>query len=84
MAVLSDPDRALVAKRLMEEMSNSREQCDALKASVRALVNAADDFIDANAAAFNTAIPQPGRAQFTAKQKSRAFRAVAQRREELL
>ena len=34
------------------------------KADVQAVVNAADDWQDANAAAFNTALPEPGKSAF--------------------
>lgn len=40
------------------------------KADLRAAVNAVDDWADANAVGFNTAIPQPARGAMTSKQKT--------------
>jgi hypothetical protein len=68
MAALSDSDRA----SLNAEFMRVRDNILALgitKAQLRLAVNAADDWADANAAAFNTAIPQPARGAMTSKQK---------------
>jgi len=54
------------------------------KADVRAAVNACDDFIDTNAAAFNTALPTAARTNLTAQQKLLLFCYVAMRRAGLL
>lgn len=51
-----------------------------LKADIRAAVDALDDFMDANAATINAAIPLPARSRLTAKQKARLLTLVIYRR----
>lgn len=80
MAVLSDADRALLHQQVMSELSSQREGCLSVKVDVRATVNAMDDWVVANAATFNLAIPLPARTQLTASQKARLFSAVVLRR----
>ena len=43
-------------------------------------MNAIDDWVQANAAAFNTAIPQPARGTLTAKQKVQLLFHVVSKR----
>lgn len=50
------------------------------KPDLRAAVDAIDDWIEANQAAINTAIPQPARAAMTLAQKTLLFCWVAERR----
>lgn len=81
MAVLSDADRAQVWARAMRHWSQAGEPLGALtKAELRAAVNAVDAWADSNAAAFNSAIPQPARAQLTASQKAILLAYVCLRR----
>jgi hypothetical protein len=75
MAALSDQDRA---DTWADFMRLNTDPWGALtKSDLRAALNAVDDWIVANAAAFNTAIPQPARAQLTAPQKARLLQLVA-------
>lgn len=77
MAVLSDNDRFACWRELMQKSG----LLGALtKAELRAAVNAIDDWVDANAAAFNTAIPQPARAVLTSKQKALILMLVTDKR----
>ncbi len=80
MAALSAGER-LAAQR--EAMVEGGWTAPITKADLAAAVNAIDDWVDANAAAFNTAIPQPARAQLTAKQKARLLMHVVRRRFEV-
>ena len=50
------------------------------KADVQAVVNAADDWQDANAAAFNAALPEPGKSALSLTQKTIIFCYVALKR----
>ena len=77
MAVLVDADRALV---LTQWMRQNREDCGVTKADVRAAVDALDLYLDTNATAINTAIPQPARGALTSAQKARLLSLVALRR----
>lgn len=53
------------------------------KVNLRAAVDAADAWADANAAGFNAAIPQPARGALTAKQKAILLMLVIAKRTEL-
>lgn len=78
MAVLSDALRAAIWRGLMRWLSDRREGVGAItKADLRAAIDAVDEWVDANASALNTAIPQPARAQLTAAQKALLLAIVA-------
>jgi hypothetical protein len=51
-----------------------------LKTDLRAAVDALDDFLEANSAAINAAIPQPARGILTLKQKALLLMYVVARR----
>src|SRR6185436_13164152 len=78
MAVLSDPDRVALWAKLMQDASASRTPLPLLKAELRAAVDAADAWADANAAAYNTA-----RTALTTKQKALLLMYVIERRWEV-
>lgn len=80
MAILPIADRADIAAEFGRGVSDDRERCAAIKAEVRAAVDALDAFLDANAAAINTAIPQPARGTLTTPQKARLLMYVIRRR----
>lgn len=80
MAVLSDPDRIELWAEFMRELSREREPIAVTKPELRAAVNALDDFFNTNAAAINTAIPQPARGALTAAQKARLALFVIRQR----
>lgn len=77
MAVLSDNDRFATWAEYMQE---NKEAIGITKQDLRAAINAADAWIDSNAASFNTALPQPARGALSAKQKAMLFMAVATKR----
>lgn len=80
MAVLSDADRVAVWAEWMRLISADHELCGITKADLRAAVNALDDWINANAAAINLAIPQPARSSLTSAQKARLLTLIVTRR----
>jgi len=83
MAALSQGDRTAVGGQFQAEVSRASEGFGAVvKADVQAAVGAIDDWLVANAAAFNAALPQPVRSAFTAAQKARLLAAVIKRRYE--
>lgn len=83
MALLADADRAAVWAEYMRDISAERGAFGALtKADLRAAVNALDQWLDDNAAAVNSVIPQPARGALTSAQKSRLFRDVLRKRYE--
>lgn len=81
MAVLSDADREAVWASFMETASPFLETLFGMsKVDIRAAVNALDQWAEDNAAAVNSAIPQPARGAMTAKQKARLLVWVIERR----
>ena len=71
MAVLIDADRLRIHRGLMRYWSNLRETVAGIsKADLKAAVDAADSWVDNNAAAYNTALPATFRNNATASQKS--------------
>lgn len=80
MAVMSDADRSAVWSEMMTDCSQRLEGLGLLKTDLRAAVNAIDAFLNTNAAALNTAIPQPARSALTTAQKARLLMFVIQRR----
>jgi hypothetical protein len=80
-AVLADADRAAVRDAWMHE--NNLPLGALSKADLRAAVDAIDDWADANAAAFNAAIPPPARTSLNARQKAWLFYHVVRRRFEV-
>lgn len=84
MAVLTDADRKAIYAKFMSDSSSDHDHLgNMLKADLRALVDAVDQWIDDNAAAFNTALPEPGKTELTTKQKVKLFVEVAERRWEV-
>lgn len=79
MAVLTDADRKIIVE---EVISKNREgEIDSLNfEDLLAVVVAIDDWVIANAASFNTALPQPARGVLTARQKAWIFSLVLRRR----
>jgi hypothetical protein len=80
MALLSDQDRAELSAALIRELSELRETHTLTKADLRAAVNAADAWAEANAASYNTALPQPARNALTSGQKARILMFVIRQR----
>lgn len=81
MAVLADPDRAIVWRDFMAERSAAKDVFGALtKAELRAAVNALDQWVSDNGAAINSAIPQPARAVLTTQQKALLMQFVISKR----
>lgn len=84
MSILSDPDREDVWAQTMRDFSSIREDTGGLnKADLRAAIDATDQWIEDNAAAYNLALPVAARTALTAGQKLRVFMAVANRRFEV-
>jgi len=62
-------------------LPNREGEVDSLnRADLRAAINAADDWVVANSAAYNTALPQPARGVLTAPQKALLLSYVVRRR----
>lgn len=80
MAALTNPQRLAVRTGYGSDLSNRREAFALTKAQLDAAIAATDDWIDANAAAFNSALPVAARNNLTAAQKAELFHLVALKR----
>jgi hypothetical protein len=79
--ILPNGDRLALWERLMRLWSDRREGLTGLtKADLRAAVDAADAWVDANATSYNTALPQPARGALTTGQKALILAHVCLRR----
>jgi hypothetical protein len=78
MAVLPDNERLALWAEFMRQ--NTAPYGTMTKADLRAAVNALDDFLETNAAAINSTIPQPARGQMTTQQKALLLQFVVARR----
>ena len=83
MAVLSLAERQAVWARFMEDASRLRDPLPLTKPDLLAAVNAVDDWVEANTAGYNAAIPLPARTALTAKQKAWLLFVVVRRRFEV-
>jgi len=80
MATLSEGDRQAAFAGQMAAWSARREPCGLAKADLRAALDAADDWVDANKAAFNNALPAAAQAGLTPAQKAELLMLVVARR----
>lgn len=80
MAVMSDEERRRTTAHLMRNWPRTLGPLPGLKSDARAVVNAIDDWIDANQASLNSALPQPFRGAASLDGKTFAFCLVAERR----
>lgn len=80
MAVLADEDRAEIWAEFMREACRLGISLPVLKAELRSAFNGADDYMNTNAAAMNTAIPQPARGALSAEAKALIYKFVIDRR----
>lgn len=80
MAVLPANERSAVSADYQRYKSDARESIPITKAQLRAAIDAIDDWLEANAAALNAAIPQPARGALNAQQKLDLILRVLNRR----
>lgn len=79
MAVLADQDRFDAWADYMRD-ARIGAMAALTKPQLRAALDALDDYISANAAAINSAIPQPARGALTASQKALLLEYVINKR----
>jgi hypothetical protein len=83
MAILGTSDRTAIGAVFQSDASGAREPLGAVvKADIQAAIAAADDWVVANAASYNAALPVAVRTAFSAAQKSRLLMYVLRRRYE--
>lgn len=84
MAALDATNRARASAQAMRDWPAAIGMPAVTKADLKAAVDATDDWIEANQASVNTALPQPFRGTATTAQKTFLFCYVAMRRAGLL
>lgn len=77
---LTEQQRSNLHAEIMQTLSREQEPVGITKLELRAAVDALDDFLETNASAINTAIPQPARSSLTVSQKARLLAYVTLRR----
>lgn len=81
MGALSDAARQAVCDELARQVSAIRGSLGNLtKAQLKAAFDAADTWVDSNAASFNSALPAAARSALTASQKALILQLVVERR----
>lgn len=80
MATLLDAVRRAVWADFMQVISRESDPIAITKDNLRAAIDAADTWVDANAASFNSALPVAARNGLTPKQKARLLVFVVARR----
>lgn len=84
MAVLPAEDRAALRSLFASRLSRDRTPLGVTKAELRAAIDAVDDWIDANSASYNAALPQPFASQAGPRLKAALLMFVIQKRYEVL
>lgn len=80
MAVLSASDRLAGYIEYLRLRNQEKDGLECIKPDIKAAFDALDSYFNTNAAAINTAIPQPARANLTTPQKAMLAIAVLERR----
>ncbi len=80
MVALTDAKREACRAEFTQALSNIFEPLGLVKTEARAAVDATDQWISDNKAAFNTALPEPAKSAMTASQKAQMFSVVALKR----
>ena len=81
--MLSAEDRQGLQQLFEDEASRKWEALGLSRDDIAAAVNAVDAWVDANAASFNQALPEPARSELTAIQKTKLLYLVCRRRWEV-
>lgn len=80
---LTEKQRAVVNRKWTDQVCKDRRRLYGLKGQKRSVVDAIDDWIEANQPSFNQALPQPFRSNATAKEKAEALVFVVNQRWEV-
>ncbi len=84
MAALPDADRIEITAKLQRLAQWAALPCSITKAQLKAAIDATDDWIDANQASFNSALPTAARNNLDLTQKTLLFCYVAMKRAGIL
>ncbi len=84
MAALSAAERRGIWANFIRQASADRQDLGLTKAQLRAAVDAADQWVEDNAGAYNSALPVAARTALTTAQKTRLLFFVASKRFEVI
>ncbi len=84
MAALTTFQRQGIWAEFMRQVSSDRQDLGLSKSDLRAAVDAADQWVEDNAGAYNSALPVAARTALTAAQKTRLLFFVASKRYEVI
>lgn len=84
MALLTTPERLAVWAEMQRQISKMREPISITRPQGLEFIDAVDQWMEDNAASFNSAIPQPQRSNLTATQKMHGFNMVTEARLKVL
>lgn len=80
MTILAEHLRQAALGNLLYNWFRANPNFNLSNSDIRAVVDATDDWIEANTAAFNNALPEPAKSTLTADQKEFLFLIIAQHR----
>lgn len=83
MAILSGKNRELLNQAFADEESNERIKVVPGKQDIRAAIDAIDNWLEANRASFNAAIPAPAKSGLTSRQKMKLLMLIINKRWEV-
>ncbi len=83
MAILTDTERLDVWAKYMRSLSRIAESLGLSKIELRDAVNATDEWVDANASSYNSALPIEARTNMTVMQKAKLLLFIVDRRFEV-
>lgn len=83
MAVLTGADREAEWAQFMRILSARNEPVEISKSDLRAVFDAADDWVEASQASYNSSLPLVGRTKLTAALKAEILLFVVRRRWEV-
>ena len=83
MALLSNKNKELLNQVFADEESNERRKVVPGKQDIRAAIDAVDNWLEANRASFNAAIPAPAKSGLTSRQKMKLLMLIINKRWEV-
>lgn len=84
MAILSSKNRRILNQIFADDESNDQKKIVPGLQDIRAAVDAIDNWLEANRASFNSAIPIPAKSGLTLKQKMKLLMLVVSKRWEVI
>ena len=84
MAILSNKNRKIITQVFADDESFERNKVVPGQQDIQAAVDAVDDWLEANRASFNAALPEPAKKGLLLKQKNKLLLLVINKRWEVI